>query len=153
PAGRYARAADLAADLRRFLDGGPTLARPISALRRAGRWARRHPAVSGTAAIALVSVAALVVVSAVYTLRLREQNGQMEQARSQEQAQRERAESRERLLQRKAYIDGIRRGADLSNVFRRQVDGAAEWPFISNLLTELPGPQDFILSAAPGDRP
>jgi WD40 repeat protein/predicted Ser/Thr protein kinase len=153
PGGRYARAADLAADLRRFLDGRPTLARPISALRRAGRWARRHPALSGAAAIALVSIAALVVVSAAYTLRLQEQNGQLEQARNREQAQRKRAEARERLLQREAYVDGIRRSGDLSNVFRRQVDGATEWPFISNLLAELPGPQDCILSAAPGDRP
>ncbi|MCA9196671.1 MAG: protein kinase [Planctomycetales bacterium] len=44
---RYAAVEDLAADLRRFLDGKPTVARPISRLAKGARWCRRYPAVSG----------------------------------------------------------------------------------------------------------
>ena len=58
-AARYARASDLADDLRRFLEGRPILARPASALDRAGKWARRH-----RAAVAAVAVALLLSLSA-----------------------------------------------------------------------------------------
>ncbi|HYC76672.1 MAG TPA: serine/threonine-protein kinase, partial [Planctomycetota bacterium] len=54
PADRYASAADLADDLRRARLGEPVLARPISAVGRFARWARRRPA----AAALLVTLAA-----------------------------------------------------------------------------------------------
>jgi WD40 repeat protein len=54
PAARYASARELAADLRRWLDGIPIQAQPISLLERAGRWARRNPMIAGlSAALAL----------------------------------------------------------------------------------------------------
>jgi tetratricopeptide (TPR) repeat protein len=55
PGHRYATAADLAADLRRWLAGEPVLARPVGAFGRLMRWSRRNPAVAGL-------LAALVVV-------------------------------------------------------------------------------------------
>jgi serine/threonine protein kinase/WD40 repeat protein len=42
PSQRYRTAIDLADDLRRFLDGKPTLARPLNWLGRSGRWLRRN---------------------------------------------------------------------------------------------------------------
>jgi tRNA A-37 threonylcarbamoyl transferase component Bud32 len=46
PGGRYATAAELAEDLRRFLAGEPVRARPSGRLKRWWRWARRNPAVA-----------------------------------------------------------------------------------------------------------
>ena len=45
PAERYASAAELAEDLRRFLDNRPILARRPTAIDRARKWARRHPSI------------------------------------------------------------------------------------------------------------
>ncbi|WP_165073766.1 protein kinase domain-containing protein [Paludisphaera rhizosphaerae] len=61
PTRRYARAADLAADLRRFLDGAPILARPTPFWEAVWKAARRRPALAG--ALAAVQ-AALVVIAA-----------------------------------------------------------------------------------------
>ncbi|HLN29984.1 MAG TPA: protein kinase [Gemmataceae bacterium] len=58
---RYAGARALAEDLRRYLDGRPVLARPIGALGRTWRWARRNP---GWAAM-IASLAGLLLISAV----------------------------------------------------------------------------------------
>ncbi len=67
PGHRYQRAADLAEDFRRYLAGGPILARPVGPLGRLWRRARRSPAVA-------VPVAALVllVVCVLGTLAVRE---------------------------------------------------------------------------------
>jgi WD40 repeat protein len=56
---RYATAADLAADLDRWLAGRPTVARPISTAGRGLRWVRRRPLVATLAvAVGIASVAA-----------------------------------------------------------------------------------------------
>lgn len=60
PARRYATAADLAADLQRFVRGEPILARRPAALERAGMWARRRPAHATIAAGSVLAVIALV---------------------------------------------------------------------------------------------
>ncbi len=57
PAGRYAGAAELADDLRRFLQGRPVLARPIGRAGRLLRWGRRKPALAGLSVALLVSAA------------------------------------------------------------------------------------------------
>ncbi|MCE9533351.1 MAG: TIGR03067 domain-containing protein, partial [Planctomycetes bacterium] len=61
---RYASAADLADDLQRFLDGKPTIARPVGRLAKIQRWCQRNPAVAGLAAALLIAVAAGVAFGA-----------------------------------------------------------------------------------------
>lgn len=62
---RYETADELAADLRRFLAGAPTEARPLSMAQRLGRWTLRRPAL----ATLLATVAAAMLVIAVGTLQ------------------------------------------------------------------------------------
>ena len=75
PSHRYATAAELAEDLRRFLDGRPTLARPVGAAVRLWRWSRRNPKlgiVSGSlAATVLVAISAIVGLTYRHNLQLR----------------------------------------------------------------------------------
>jgi WD40 repeat protein/serine/threonine protein kinase len=69
PSRRYASAAALAEDLRRYLAGRPIQARPVGALERAARWCRRNPAwcvVIGLAASVLVAATALVIGFGIY---------------------------------------------------------------------------------------
>ena len=71
---RYAHAAELAEDLRCFLEDRPIAARRVSSTERLTRWARRNPGLA-TLGTALAGMLALVVVVIVLAdLRLRRQH-------------------------------------------------------------------------------
>ena len=61
---RYQTAQAMAEDVQRFLDGKPVLARPVGALGKTWRWARRHRALSAAlAAVVLLTLGVLVTIA------------------------------------------------------------------------------------------
>ncbi len=68
PRRRYTTAAELADDLRRYLRGDVTVARPLGAIGRVVRWARRKPAVA-VATLMTGTVIALFVVGGSFHVR------------------------------------------------------------------------------------
>ena len=60
PKARYQSASDLAADLERWLDGRPIVARPVSPPARIWRWSQRNPKLVGAATAGLLLGAAAV---------------------------------------------------------------------------------------------
>jgi hypothetical protein len=81
PGRRYATAAALADDLRRYLDGRPTRARPVGPTVRAVRWARRRPDLAALGTLAAVAVLALVIVGGWLSVRLAVSRAENEAAR------------------------------------------------------------------------
>lgn len=58
PEKRYQSAGELADELRRYLDGEPILARPVSGFGRTWRWCRRNPYISALSACLVLALAA-----------------------------------------------------------------------------------------------
>ena len=80
PDKRYHSAADLESDLRAFLDGRPISARPISRLERTVRWAKRKPTEAILAAVAGLSMLALVVGTVAFIVILAKANRELSRA-------------------------------------------------------------------------
>jgi WD40 repeat protein/tRNA A-37 threonylcarbamoyl transferase component Bud32 len=71
PRRRYAGARDLAEDLRRFLQGEPIQARPVSRAERLWRWCRRNPRVAALIGLVAVSLLAGTVVAGCFAVQAR----------------------------------------------------------------------------------
>src|SRR5262245_36331694 len=85
PEQRYRTVEELADDLERWLRHEPIQARPITGTERLHKWARRHPALAGMTAVALMALVAGVI-------GITWQWRRAELARSEEASQRRRAE-------------------------------------------------------------
>jgi WD40 repeat protein len=96
PARRYASAADLADDLKRWLDTRPIRARRTGPVGRAARWCRRNPVLAAVSAVAAIVI---VTLTAVYYASLLNENKRTRDARDQAERERDQAEAaRERGL-------------------------------------------------------
>jgi WD40 repeat protein/serine/threonine protein kinase len=72
PARRYASAAELSADLRRFLRHEPILAKPIGPIGRLSHWVRRHPGLAASLSAVAVLLLLLATGSLVAMLYFRD---------------------------------------------------------------------------------
>jgi WD40 repeat protein/serine/threonine protein kinase len=117
---RYASAAALADDLRRFLNGEPIKARPLSAWGRGVKWARRHPALAVLLATTVVATVALVSVLSVAYFRVRDAVAAKEYERLEAQRERERAEGQKKRAEdlaaenEKRRLDAVKQADDLA---------------------------------------
>jgi WD40 repeat protein len=130
PARRYASAAALADDLRRFLAGEPIRARPVGALERAGRWCRRNPLAATLAASAALSLVAGTAVATYFAFQASQRATLAEQSAANEREARDAADAAaaEAKEQRQAS-DRLRRLA------QEQLEIANRRVYISDLRT------------------
>jgi WD40 repeat protein len=112
PKKRYASAAALAEDLRRFGAGEPVAARPVGGVGRSVRWARRRPAM--VALLALVAVAAAAGLVGIQWAHEKKRSEEMARLRDEAETNREeaitqrgRAEAQELLAQRLLYLSDM----------------------------------------------
>jgi WD40 repeat protein/serine/threonine protein kinase len=113
PQRRYASALDMAEDLRRFLEGEPILARPVSKMEKGWRWAKRRPAVAALAAVlALTAVGGACGITAAWLHALA---GWREADIKQDEANR----NRERAEQEQVNAERGREQAEQSLYFSR----------------------------------
>ena len=75
PTRRFPSAAELADDLRRFVDGDPILARPTPAWERAWKWGKRRPAIVALLGVSALAVLGMVLFIAWHNVSLRSQLG------------------------------------------------------------------------------
>ncbi len=70
PSRRYASAEELGSDLRRFLAGKPTVARPLHPWQKAYRWARRRPVVTLLLAATTAMTVTIIVGGTLWSLSI-----------------------------------------------------------------------------------
>jgi eukaryotic-like serine/threonine-protein kinase len=100
PEQRYQTAADMAEDLRRFMEDRPVLAKRSGPIGRTWRWCRRNPALASAMALTFSLLVAITIISVVASARTKAASlevaaakQEIEKALASETAQRQHAES------------------------------------------------------------
>jgi serine/threonine protein kinase len=146
PAERYATAGELAEDLRRWLADQPIRAKRPSLVQRGRRWARRHRAlVGGGAAALLAGLGVALAVLGLKNAELTAANAREYQARMEAEAARETAEQRFALAQGAVdqYLAKVTEDPDLRDkhglheLRKRLLETAV--PFYQKLTQQKPG--------------
>lgn len=111
PEQRYASAAELAADLRRFLAGQPIQARPPGSVKRLGKWMRRHPWAMGFACLlGLVALALLSGSFYMHTMK-RTHDADLASAAKQREERQQALRQKEQHLRQYHYAEDIVRAS------------------------------------------
>jgi WD40 repeat protein/tetratricopeptide (TPR) repeat protein/predicted Ser/Thr protein kinase len=123
PGRRYGSAAALAEDLRRYLDGRPIQARPVSRLERTWRWCRRNPALAGLiAAVVLLLIVGTGTAWHLAVDALREKaRADAKTAEAEENAERAGTKAREALDNEKKAQDNEKKAQDNAAETRRHM--------------------------------
>jgi WD40 repeat protein len=100
PRHRYLSAGEVGDDLRRFLEGKPIAARPVSLPEQAWRWAKRNKALAGTLATVAVLVVFLAVGSTVSAFLYRGERDRAVEAEGEAEAHAEQADKARQEVQR-----------------------------------------------------
>lgn len=88
PARRYTSAGELAADLDRWRDGQPILARPVSAPERVLKWARRRPALAALCLIPTLLLIGMAIQTVVFNAHLHRERAEVAVARQEAEEER-----------------------------------------------------------------
>jgi WD40 repeat protein/serine/threonine protein kinase len=110
PARRYGTAEELADDLRRFLAGRPTQARPLAPVERVRRWVHRHPASSALVALAAVAIG-LAIGMYGYERKLKDMGAAAAAAKAKSSRLERQVEQSGRHLEDLEYVNDIRTAA------------------------------------------
>jgi serine/threonine protein kinase/WD40 repeat protein len=103
PRRRYARASDMAEDLRRFLADQPIQARPLGPLGRMLKWARRRPGIASLLLALGLTCAVLIGLGAWSYARIRKERDDKELQRQEEVRLRHEAEAAQARAETAAY--------------------------------------------------
>jgi len=169
PGARYAKAHDLAEDLRRFLEDRPVKARRISTLERLARWARRNRGVAAALCVIALLLTAAVLVSGIAAIRFRDLAHDNEVARKSAEeasAESQRRGDAERWGRYRSNIAVAAGALQLQNSgpARRALDGAPEehrnweWHYFHNqldgasLVLDAPGGKTRAFALSPSGR-
>ncbi len=100
PDGRYATPAELADDLRRFIEDRPIHARRVTLRERVWRWSRRNPLAATLSLTSLLLLASVFIVFAVLNVRLRSAVAQLKTEQQTTDFERLRVKSRAETARR-----------------------------------------------------
>ena len=121
PARRFATSADLADDLRRFVEGSPIHSRPTPAWERVWKWCRRRPAIVSLLAVCVAATLSMVLLIVWHNVSLR---GRLDVALTKERQ----ARLRERNAVAERHLAVVRQeGQKLFDGARVSV-AAGDWP-------------------------
>ncbi|MBX9789781.1 MAG: serine/threonine protein kinase [Pirellulales bacterium] len=108
PQRRYTTAKDLVADLRRFLRGEPTLARPQQPWERAANWARRKPTMAALAAVSTLAILVVIAWGAFCWAQVIRHSSELSRALATAELRQREAEASQRNSQRLLYGANVR---------------------------------------------
>lgn len=107
PRRRYESASDLAADLRRFVAGQPTRARPLGPIGRVLKWARRRPTAAALIFVTIAAACAILGTSLWYSARVTGLFDIAEQRRLEAEARKAEAEEKQERLRQFLYTADV----------------------------------------------